>query len=338
VGDVVGLTISNVTETNPFLAQLRTSETLSPIETNISWFKVLTEDALAFQMVHDFDLYEGAPEPGALFQNRVVSGSLLVTTRMKPLGADLLVANVQMARNGISEPVHLVVTSALANATRLQRGCQLRAQGVPVWKGPDGYYLLAMRESELTLAICENPIPNTAELATNAPTEAGAVVFNEIMTHSIEYSPKEGEWFELVNTTTEAVNLRGCELRRPKPNLPHVIAEDLILEPGQFAIVANTERPKNIYPDYVYYGAFGLLDDSGRTRAALTCNQKVIDMIDIIVRRVSGRSLTVNPATTDAESNDALQNWCWAPRPKADTPNSEDWSTPGKVNQACEIP
>ena len=288
-------------------------------------------DELAF----DLDNQESLILPGENYRNRIVSSSLLVTSRLAPIGNSHLFATVRLARGKFTDPVHILVTNQLADAARIQRGCQLRIEGAPVFKGPKGYYLLATRESEVMIALCETPALPTASLSDSAPKQEGVIVFSELMTHSVENRGKDGEWVELYNPTDEPYDLIGCQLRRPKPHTPHTIAENLVVPPGGYVILSSAERPIGAKSDYVYYDDFGLLDDTGRTRAALTCGATPIDIIDFSVKRVSGRSLTVTPKKLTSRKNDALDNWCWAPTARPGANDRGDWSSPGIANEPC---
>ena len=332
---MVGVDITAAAGPSVYTATLRTKDTPNVTSTGIGAVHVLVEDALAFQLAFDFDTAEEAVSSGDALVNRIVGGSLMVTSRLRPAGPDYLSATVQLARNGFPEKTHLIVPTALADVTHLQRGCQLRVEGVPVLKGDAGFYLLATREAELTLALCDPPPPSNPALSNNAPQSKGSVVFSEFMTHSRENRGRDGEWLELTNTTNQALNLRGCELRRPKPATPHKISDDFIIEANGRAVLSHSERPKGIVPDYVYYGDVLLLDERGRTRIALTCGATVIDMVDLAVRRISGRSLSLDPGSTSERANDALKNWCWTPKPSTDATMNIDWGTPRTANLEC---
>ena len=129
----------------------------------------MAEDALSYELALDLDNLGDQRFPGDTLKNRIISTSLLVSSRLRQIGSKHLAAQINLARAQFNEPTYLIISRELAESARVQRGCQMRVDAVPVFAGTNGFYLLATRESELTLAVCENPIPKTAELSDDAP-------------------------------------------------------------------------------------------------------------------------------------------------------------------------
>jgi hypothetical protein len=70
--------------------------------------------------------------------------------------------------------------------------------------------------------------------------QAGAtVVINEIMNNPAVVSDAAGEWFEVVNTSSNSVDLYQWTITDEASN-NHVINEHLVLAPGQYKVLGRT--------------------------------------------------------------------------------------------------
>jgi hypothetical protein len=67
------------------------------------------------------------------------------------------------------------------------------------------------------------------------------VIINEIMYNPLSVSDTDGEWIELYNNSTEAVDLNGWSIRDDNSD-NHVINVSLILNPGSFLLLGNNSN------------------------------------------------------------------------------------------------
>jgi len=80
----------------------------------------------------------------------------------------------------------------------------------------------------------------------------------EVMANPKHVSDSMGEWFELFNPTTEAIDLAGLTLSDDGSNSHTISADDILLiNPGQYFVMArNSDSTSNggVIADYVYSG------------------------------------------------------------------------------------
>jgi hypothetical protein len=76
------------------------------------------------------------------------------------------------------------------------------------------------------------------------------LLISEVMANPTALSDARGEWFELYNPTTEAINLREITIG-DDANDRHRIESDLLVLPGEYLTLARYFDPGFI-PDYVY--------------------------------------------------------------------------------------
>jgi|GEM_PF-5245703 len=113
-----------------------------------------------------------------------------------------------------------------------------------------------------TSASTPRPIAQTTDErpeTQNAPPHTaryGSVLITEIMADPVAVSDGNGEWFELFNTTNEAINLRGWQIR-DEGNERHTIGNDLIISAKEYITLArNGDRNRNggVQAAYVFDG------------------------------------------------------------------------------------
>ena len=334
-GDVVRLHVSKSAGGPAYTAQLPPGDDSSSEGLGIAEFRIMEQGAAYEALTHDFDYTEH--QEGAVYRDQLVSLSVLLDSRMTPMGPEHYQVQIKPARNSFSESIYLAAPRQVVEQMNIQRGCQLRVNNVPIIGDSDAPYILVSQEAEILLAVCENPMTalQNAPLAKNVPKETGEILFTELMTHSVQSHGQSHEWFELLNTSETPMNLRGCILRRPAPKTDHVIGEDVFVGPGEYVVFSNNERPSQVHPDYVYYTSYSILDDSGNSRLALTCGEQLIDMVDFQARRLVGQSLALDPKKLSTQANDKRSGWCWSPLPISESHPDWDKATPGRENSPC---
>lgn len=80
----------------------------------------------------------------------------------------------------------------------------------------------------------------------------GELWISEVMPDPAALGDRQGEWFELYNPTSDALNLRGVTLGDDGSDR-HRIDSDLLILPGHFLTLARSDAP-GFVPDYVYDG------------------------------------------------------------------------------------
>jgi hypothetical protein len=152
-------------------------------------------------------------------------------------------------------------------------------------------------------------------------------------------SDNEGEWFELFNNSGEEINLQGLVIRRGSNNAMHVIASNLILAVGEYAVLGRTATATD-HIDYVY-GSGISMGNSGENIILNTYGSNGIDG-DVIcsvdygaegfATSVSGKSLQLNAGITDVNEAMLGTNWCASTL----TYSTGDLGTPGIENSNCQ--
>jgi hypothetical protein len=169
--------------------------------------------------------------------------------------------------------------------------------------------------------------------------EPGAVVITELMDETLAVDQSLGEWFELLNGGSGAVNLRGWELSDELGD-GFVIEDDLIIEAGDYAILAvegdaalNGGLPE---VDYVYPYALFPLRSYDDDDIQLWAGGSLMDAVSY--RNVSpwdsqpGRSHYLCPGASDVASNDLSSWWGTTPAEGEHAYGEGDHGSPGAEN------
>ncbi len=167
------------------------------------------------------------------------------------------------------------------------------------------------------------PAPTAAR-----PNTAGQVVLTEIMANPAALRDDEGEWIELYNpSASQGFDLGGCTLD-DGGGTPRPIPAPLRLAPGAYVTLARSDAV-GFRPNGVLSFSLG----NGSDAVALGCDGVEIDRVayDGSFPLVSGASMSLDPAATDALANDMAGAWC-----AARVSYGGDLGTPGEANPACD--
>ena len=166
-----------------------------------------------------------------------------------------------------------------------------------------------------------------------SPQAANELVITEIM-YDVEAPLDEGnaEWFEIYNTTDEALSLRDCVLADSSNEM---IVERLVVEAGAYAVLSQSDDSAlngGLEPDALF--TFGL--NNGGDEVSITCADVLIDRVAYDdgpdFPAATAVSISLDPTRRDAVSNDDGQSWCLTPA----GPYSEGHAgTPGAENPSC---
>ncbi|MGB0589739.1 MAG: lamin tail domain-containing protein [Myxococcota bacterium] len=168
--------------------------------------------------------------------------------------------------------------------------------------------------------------------------QSGDVLITEVMILPEGLDPSDGQWFEVLNTTSVPINLNGWRVRDG-------VLEDTVIQSGQ--------------PVYLQPGARGLLVRNGDPAANGGVQALAVlggvnfalqgDAIEIVwngqsIDRVAwdsswniegGRTLSLDPLGEDVLQNDLKGVWCSALLDTPYGPSGQNFGTPGEGNPSC---
>lgn len=184
--------------------------------------------------------------------------------------------------------------------------------------------------------------------------KVGDVVFAELMINPTKASDSAGEWIELYNTTTKAIDINGWVLRDNATD-KHVIAfgKPLWIQPKGRLVLGvngNTQLNGGVKVDYVYSG---LAMANQADAVVLEWNKTKIDEVSYYAKGllcaptnpkpgcqelgfdvVPGKSLALDPLQQTAAANDSQDAWCTGKKAYGDG----DLGSPGAFNPSCVNP
>ena len=156
----------------------------------------------------------------------------------------------------------------------------------------------------------------------------GDIVITEIMANPVAVMDEVGEWLEIQNTRRVMMDLTGCRLRDDGMD-DYALPGTIMLPPSSIATFACGASP-GFEPTYVYARTELQLANSA-DEVVLVCGTTEIDRVNYPMTRVPlGASSSLDPASTDAEDNDADSAWC-----AGATAYNVDLGTPGTANDEC---
>ncbi len=163
----------------------------------------------------------------------------------------------------------------------------------------------------------------------------GDLVINEIMQNPDMVGDNVGEWFEIYNPTGAAIDMFGFTIRDNGANA-FTVTSSVVVPAGGYAVFgkdANSATNGGYTPDFVYSTGMDL--SNGDDEIILECGGVIIDSVywdgGPNYPDPTGASMSLNPATADASSNDTGSNWCEA----TSAMSGGDLGTPGAANDAC---
>ncbi len=169
--------------------------------------------------------------------------------------------------------------------------------------------------------------------------EPGTIVITEIMKNPDMVDDVIGEWFELYNSSDEEIDLNGWLLTDDGVDHHKIFSYDGVVIPGKGHLLFGKELDKElnggIDVDYVYSN-FNLANGDDGDEIILSVYGVAIDTVAYnnsgSFPHDTGKSLSLTPASYDAESNDDGAAWCSG----ITTYGDGDFGSPGEVNPDCE--
>jgi uncharacterized protein len=176
--------------------------------------------------------------------------------------------------------------------------------------------------------------PDTLEPVSSSPPPLTAIniVVNEIMANPAAVDDQDGEWFELYNAGSTAVDINGWTFRDDNAQIVQSFTIDTstVIEPGGYLVLGNmpdTLSNGGVTIDYVYPSSFLLANDVDEliVTDATNTEQDRVDYTSASFPIPNGASLAL--ASPDLDNN-VGGNWCTA----STAYGSGDQGTPGAAN------
>jgi hypothetical protein len=190
--------------------------------------------------------------------------------------------------------------------------------------------------SEVLVEVLE--ISDGSPVVDHGGTGYGDLLITEIMNNPDTLSDSEGEWFELYNNYTQAINLQNLILDRDGTNR-HTITDSILLQPGDYYVVERTAAATGVSNAYVYGSDISLTNTGGVlsifNEGTETDPGSLIFSVDYGAANfpvATGASLSLNPAMLNAI--DALLGTSWCAATSAYV--TGDLGTPGMTNDPCQ--
>ncbi len=165
---------------------------------------------------------------------------------------------------------------------------------------------------------------------------AGDLVITEVMQNPDAVSDSNGEWFEIYNASGVDVDLSGLVVSDQGTN-SFTVANTLMISAGDYLVFGNnddTSTNGGVTVDYLF-SASDMALGNGTDELVLANNAGTIDEIiwdnGSTFPDPTGASMSLDPSSTDATSNDDGGNWCAATTSYGDG----DLGTPGSSNDTC---
>ena len=151
-----------------------------------------------------------------------------------------------------------------------------------------------------------------------------------------------GEWFEVLNTTSAEINLKGLMIHELDDGNPDTdeetlsITADVPVAAGAYVVfgVSNDTSINGMVAVDVAYAHDAFTLGNGTDDIALSNAFGLLDSVsynDNDFPDIKGSSLSLSPSAVDVSSNDTGANWCEA----TTVMSSGDRGTPGAGNETC---
>jgi hypothetical protein len=165
---------------------------------------------------------------------------------------------------------------------------------------------------------------------------AGDLVITELMPDPAAAADATGEWFEVLNAAGADVNLDGLEVADSAGTF--TVSGATLLAAGARAVFATSGDPAvngGLTVDVDYAGAISLSNDADSLTLSHSGGAVVLDSVTydggVTWPDGAGTSLSLDPASEDATTNDLGAAWCEG----ASAYGDGDLGTPGLPNDVC---
>lgn len=187
--------------------------------------------------------------------------------------------------------------------------------------------------------LCAAPPSSTDPPSPSAINDVnpGDVFITELMVDPSAVTDGNGEWFELFNSRSDTVDIRGWRIEDESGNT-HVIPDTnpILIPAGQFLVLGNNgDASSNGGISVAHEYAAITLNNSGDILIVFDVNGEEIDRVDYGIPSFSvsaGASLNLDSNRFDFVDNDDGTNWCSS---TTSIGTGLDFGTPGATNETC---
>lgn len=168
--------------------------------------------------------------------------------------------------------------------------------------------------------------------------QPGDLLITEIMYHPSTLGDPAGEWIEVYNNSSKAINLKDLVLRRESTTTIHKISSDVNLTPGAYAVLArSTNSTDNV--NYAYGTGLSLTNSGDELilNTFGTTGRDGTKICSVNYRATGfpgdqiGKAIQLDPSVKDINAAMIGSNWCVSTQ----TYSIGDFGTPGLVNPSC---
>jgi len=171
----------------------------------------------------------------------------------------------------------------------------------------------------------------------------GDLIITEIMNNPAEVSDTVGEWFEVYNTTSSAIDIDGWTLRDDESDthvIDAAIGGNTVVPANGYLVLgrsSNTAENGNAPVDYSY-GEDGHTLGNGADEVVLELPDGTTEISRInydggdTFPDLTGESMQLDPGSLNSNDYDDGNNWC----PSQSAYGDGDLGTPGNANEACQ--
>jgi hypothetical protein len=177
----------------------------------------------------------------------------------------------------------------------------------------------------------EDTLNNYTEKKLKPGFRQNIILINEVM-----YAPAGGEpeWFELVNVSSDTLNLKDWSVSDvlTTPTKSYLTNEDFFVAPGEYLIISRSSSIQNFYPEInskIIEAAFGTLGNTSDGIMVYDFRDAIIDSFFYKSAWGGRNGYSLERVSLEAATNDS-SNWA--------TSLSISKATPGAVNSLFFIP
>ena len=170
------------------------------------------------------------------------------------------------------------------------------------------------------------------------PIGYGEILITEIMYDPSSLSDTEGEWFEIINNSDQAINLQNLIIGRDDTYF-HVITDSIELSPGHYFVLQRSVTATDASNSYTY-GSDISLTNTGAVLALY--NEGTLTDPGTLIFSVnyggeyfpggSGTTISLNPDMISAGEAVQGTSWCTS----ISVYSTGDLGTPGLGNDPCQ--
>ena len=275
-------------------------------------------------IVHDLSASEDVLEQSARVHDQLVRIQAKIQGAFVAHGQGFVSADLQTETQSSLQRIRLRLPESLVLQKNLGDGCIVRTEPTPLRFYRDTPIISLVTEAELEVLSC--PETQAAPLE-NTPRKANTVVISELMPRPSTGLSTTDQWFELFNTQTEPVNLRGCHIRLGGEDTPILIRESMPIAPRAYLLVKTSEAADTLPKGGVIAPSFNMIGSDQTVDIELLCSGTTIAAARLPLRDEIGKSYAMQDQTVDGK-----RRWCLSPAPYAQKDGVRIYGTPGRKN------